>query len=131
MPGGSPELIRAHAGYMELAKDIANDKLNDELFPILQKHFPKTPIKARQWKPLRVNFRGPSDLGMKLQMDDFVRIILSDDRLVDLVRQIVMQSLGEAMFRQTELQKTPFIAAILRDLISEEPTLDATTSQYS
>lgn len=114
---------------MELAKDIANDKLSDEIFPILKRAFPNTPIVARNWQPLRVNFRGVSDFGMKLQMDAFVRLILSDQRLSHTVTQIVLQSLGEAFSRDIEVNSTPFIAALLRDLITEESRLADSTTQ--
>lgn len=130
--GGRPELDRARAEYLDLAKSIANQTIRRQLGPLLEEQLGQRI--PRGWNPLRVAYSTQSfnDLSMKLanpQSDPFARAILRGN-LVPVIEEIIVDALEEALTRDTELHKTPFIAAILRDLMKEQPKVAADSSEW-
>lgn len=131
-PGGLPELQRAQRDYLKLAVKLANARMREEVYPVLQKRLGMS-LPVRQWNPLRSGSLRVGDLSMKIsnpQSDPFIREILQDGSLSQMVETIVVESLETAIERNITLKKTPFLTAILRDLMKEDATVQAEDSSW-
>jgi hypothetical protein len=101
----------------ERAEKIANQRMKEEILPILSRKHPFLASRF-QWRPLRTDFAGQSDYGMKLKLPDkLVLEILKDDNLMDMTTKIVIESTTEAA---TDWEPKAFVTNILDVLMGAD-----------
>lgn len=117
------ELTRAQQKYLRLAQKIANQRIQAEILPKLnQAGFKLSP---RDWRPIRLQSQNVTDLSQMLVPGEApeIRFILGNWPLYQQVEKIVVDALDDAFFRNTQIEANPFIAAILRDLMTDDSVL--------
>lgn len=120
-----PELKRSTKRVMTLCARMANRRMRAEVLPLLR---PDNPNLARSWNPLQPDWSDLVNLSLKLRTPDgLVTLALQDESIMAQIDEIVEDSMYESLFRNIEVEHTPFIAAVIRDLMREEPVHDATT----
>ena len=103
---------------MTLAVRMANQQMRVQILPQLSytnKHV------ERSWNPLMSDSANLTELSMRLRMpDDLVIQLLQNGSLMSQVDEIIDDAIFDALNRNVEIENTSFVAAVLRDLVSED-----------
>lgn len=92
---------------------IANKRMQTEILPLLSANHPNPKL----WNPLRADFNGPSDYGMKLWLPDKLALeILRNTDLLQQTAEVVVGAVTEAALARPK----DFVTNILDHLMSTD-----------